>query len=115
MAGWATYIAASAALLAMLSPTLSGVSAGAAAGSSARTLDGVAAVLDGLRPGLSVNFSFGSPQSCGAVSLHGDSLTCAPSAVTANVSLPLSAATLAPGVEYTASLMNGEVVVIPVG
>ena len=74
-------------------------------------------MIDELRPGLSVNFSFGSPGSRETVELEGKEVICSAgeSISTFNSVWMLQADVLSPGVPYSASLERGIVQVEAVG
>ena len=111
MASWGAYLAAAASLVLIMAPPLSEVATGSRTASASRTVDGVGALIDELRPGLSVNFSFGSSGSQERVVLDGRLVTCwigdSMSAFTST--WMLGEHVLAPGVLYSARLENGSV------
>lgn len=72
---WTVYLAASLALVAVCTPMLSGVRGYSCGLSAAKIAHGVAAVIDGLEPGMTVALSFDPPASDGSLALGGRSLT----------------------------------------
>lgn len=76
LTSWGLYLLATVALLAIVSPMLSGSVQSARVGADSRNLDGVRAVLDGLRPGMSMTFSFGEGTGSDPIRLEGHQISC---------------------------------------
>lgn len=114
---WGVYLVASAALILVLSPQLTGAARGSREGADWRYADGVKNVLDALRPGISVGLSYGASSSGDPLHLEGHRISCAYGSGT--ISLPtrwaLPNATLSPSVNYLVWLSGGEVQVAQVG
>lgn len=72
---WTVYLASSLALVAVCSPVLSGVRGYSCGLSAEKIAHGVAAVIDGLEPGMTVSFVFSPPAADGTLALGGRSLT----------------------------------------
>ncbi|MDG6900886.1 MAG: hypothetical protein JRM80_02880 [Nitrososphaerota archaeon] len=72
---WAAYFAAALALVAACSPVLAGVKNYSCGASASRTAEGAVEVVDGLRPGMVVAFSFRAPSADDRIELVGHSLT----------------------------------------
>jgi hypothetical protein len=113
-AGWGVYLAASLAMLVLLSPGLSEVSGGAREGAAARALLGVGGVICGLMPGTTVSFTF--------VSVGGDSIVLRNHGLfdsargqTYNCRWALDSTTLLPGHMYAARLSGATVAVHDLG
>ncbi len=100
-----------AALIAGMSPHLAQVQSAAGRSAEARTLDGVTSVLDGLRPGVRANMSFGSEGGDGGILLDGHTITYAGQEpeLTAQCTWSLPSIVLAPGRVYSVSLDGSEV------
>jgi len=117
MNAWGIYLVASAALVGALTPQLVGVAQDSREGSDYRMADGIRSVLDSLRPGTVVTFSYGALSAGESARLSGhevsfvnDNLTVA---VRTLYSLPN--VTLSPGVEYRVWLGGGSVRVGEIG
>jgi hypothetical protein len=114
---WGLYLIASAALVLMLGPPLTGVARDSREGADWRSVDGVRQVLDGLRPGIALDFSYGSSPTADSIHLAGSFVSCDYGSGT--ISLPsrwtLPSTTLLPTVHYTASLTGEEVQVAQLG
>ncbi len=110
-ATWGVYLGVAAALIAGMSPHLSQVQSAAGRSAAARALDGVTAVLDGLRPGIRANISFGSEGGAGGILLGGHAITFAGQEpeLTAQCSWSLPYYVLEPGRVYSVSLDGSEV------
>ncbi len=117
LTSWGLYLLATVALLAILSPLLSGSFQSARAGADSRNLDGVRAVLDGLRPGMTMTFSFGEATGSDPIRVEGHLISC--TSALGKVTLPsrwgLPSMTLLPSVPYTVQLDGGSVKVVGPG
>lgn len=111
LTSWGVYLAASLALLALLSPALASAVHVSREGADLREVEGVRAVLSSLAPGMTVTFSFGSVPGADPVTLAGRSITCSygPGRVSAASRWTLPTITLLPGVRYSARLGGGTV------
>ncbi len=76
LTSWGLYLLATVALLAIVSPMLSGSFQSARVGADSRNLDGVRAVLDGLQPGMRVTFSFGEATGSDPIRIEGHLISC---------------------------------------
>ncbi len=113
---WGLYLIASAALLLVLSPLLFGTAGAAREGADWRNADGVRAVLDNLRPGTAVRFSYGM-SGTDAIHLRGGLISCdyGGGTVSLRSRWALPDVTLLPAVEYTARVNGGRVEVTQTG
>ncbi len=71
---WGAYLAASALLVLVLTPTLNGIGSDSRVAGASRTLDGITDVLDGLRPGLTVSLTFVSSDPGDVVRIDGHTI-----------------------------------------
>lgn len=114
---WGVYLIASAALILVLSPMLTGAARDSREGADWRTADGVRAVLDSLRPGITLDMSFGVSSSADPLRLRGHLISCDYGGGT--ISLPtrwaLPDVTLSPLVNYAVRVSGGEVLVVRSG
>ncbi len=114
LTSWGLYLLATVALLAILSPMLSASFQSARVGADSRNLDGVRAVLDGLRPGMSITFSFGEATGSDQIRIEGHLISCTSAAGT--MTMPskwgLPSMILLPSVEYAVQLDGGSVKVV---
>jgi len=117
MNSWGVYIVASLALVLVLAPLLTGTVRGSREGADWREADGVRAVLDGLRPGVSLNFSFGDALTSDKIQLHGKVISCNYGEGTISLSSKWSLPdfTLLPTVRYVAFLSGTQVRVSQAG
>ncbi|HEV2226332.1 MAG TPA: hypothetical protein VGR56_05950 [Nitrososphaerales archaeon] len=117
LTSWGLYLLATVALLAILSPVLSGSFQASKAGADSRNLDGLRAVFDALQPGITVTLSFGEVTGSDPIRIGGHLISCA-SAV-GNTAVPsrwgLPSMTLLPSVVYSAQLEGGYVKVVGPG
>jgi hypothetical protein len=117
MNSWGTYLVASSVIVLIVSPLLSGAARASREGADWRETDGLRAVLDGLRPGLTVDFSYGTSPSGDRIHLGGVRISC--NYGSGAISLPsrwiLPDMTLSPAVGYVASIRDGQVVVFQIG
>ena len=72
---WWVYLLASAALVLLFTPQLAGVATDSRAVADWRNLDGVRAVIDSLRPGLTLQFSFGAGGFSDSIRLGGHTVS----------------------------------------
>jgi hypothetical protein len=114
--GWAAYIAAAFTLCLGLAPSLSALSSGSRAGADVRTIDGIAAVVDGLKPGVTASFGISTPDHS-EVQLggHSVSISIGNATLMREVAWQLPTMALVPGVVYTATLSEGTVEVATSG
>lgn len=114
---WGFYIIAAAALLLVLSPPLLGTAQDARAASDWRSADGVRAILDSLRPGVRVHFSYGGSRGWDNLTLGDRKVSVSYGGGT--ISLPtrweLTSETLVPAKGYVAFLQGGVAEVVPAG
>lgn len=114
---WGVYLVASLALIGLLSPALAGTASRAREGADYREVDGVRAVLDGLRPGLAVSFSFGASTDVDPILLGGHTISSSYGG--GNISAPsrwlLPGTELFPTVHYLLALEGNRVKVTPLG
>ena len=110
---WGVYVFASMALILLLTPQLAGVVQLSRKGADLRDLDGARAVIDSLRPGVTVVFAFGEAHLSDALALSGNSVSCYDGNGTISVPVrwALPNLTLAPSVRYRLSLVQGAVAV----
>ncbi|HEV2138243.1 MAG TPA: hypothetical protein VGR53_05330 [Nitrososphaerales archaeon] len=117
MTSWGLYLLATAALLAILSPMLSGSFQSSTGGADSRNLDGVRAVFDALQPGIRMTFSFGEATGSDPIRIGGHLISCGSAvgntAVSSRWGLPIM--TLLPSVVYSAQLEGGHVKVVGPG
>lgn len=108
---WGVYLAASAVLVLIFTPQLAGVARASRAGADWRNLDGVGAVIDSLRPGITLRLHYGIVGTSDSLSIGGHSLSCFDGNATISraVRWALPNMTLAPGVRYSLSLVQGTV------
>jgi hypothetical protein len=104
---------ASAALLGATGPVMAGVSASADRRAITSLTAGVALVLGNLVPGMTVAFGIGRVASGTVVSVGGDWVngTAGGTTVSLRSDARLFPAVLVPGVEYTARILGGQVMV----
>ncbi|MBI3841532.1 MAG: hypothetical protein HY297_06260 [Thaumarchaeota archaeon] len=111
LSSWGAYVVATGVLVAAMSPVFVGVLSSSVIGSGFRYLDGVRSVLDSLRPGMTVSFSYGYKGFPGEIRLEGWGLTFQSGG--ANVSFPshwfLPDIALVPGTSYSAHLTGASV------
>ena len=110
---WGLYIFASVALVLLLAPQLEGVAGDAREGADWRNVDGVRAVIDSLRPGLTLLFAYGQSGAPDAVRLGGHLVSCSDGnrTISMAVSWALPNITLSPSSQYRLSLASGMVTV----
>ena len=108
---WAVYLFAAAALVLLFTPQLVGVARTSRAAADWRDLDGVRAIVDSLRPGIQVRFSFGVARFSDDIALEGHTVSCfvGNGTISMKVLLALPNATLGPAVRYSLSLVGGVV------
>jgi hypothetical protein len=108
---WGVYLFAAFAIVALFVPTLSATSQYSREGADWRSVDGVRAVLDGLRPGVEVSLTFGTSSAADPLHLYGHKIEC--SYGRGNLSEQslwlLPDVTLAPTVQYELRLSGDEV------
>ena len=106
LTSWGLYLLAMVALLAIVSPMLSGSVQSARVGADSRNLDGVRAVLDGLRPGMKLTFSFGEASGSDPIRIEGHLISCTSAA--GKMAVPsrwgLPSMVLLPSVAYSVEL-----------
>ena len=106
LTSWGIYLLCTIALLAILSPMLSGSFQSSRAAADSRNLNGVKAVFDSLEPGVRVTFSFGEATGSDPIRIGGHMMSCASAvegtAVPSRWGLP--SMTLLPSVVYSARL-----------
>ena len=111
MNSWGLYLFASVALVLVFTPQLSGVVQASRDSMDRRNLDGIRELVDALRPGSTVVFSYGIAGVSDSVRLGGRSIWCLDGNRT--IAVParwaLQNATLAPGTRYQFALSQGEV------
>ena len=107
--GWGAYLASALILGAVLAPVANRVGDASQAGAASRTVAGVLGVLDGLRPGILVSFSYGSPGERVSIRTAGHSVSYEVGGITtlAWCRWDLPNLTLLPGERYTVWL-NGK-------
>jgi hypothetical protein len=117
LTSWGLYLLATVALLAILSPMLSGSFQSARVGADSRNLDGVRSVLDGLRPGMRITFSFGEATGSDPIRIEGHLISCTSAAgkMTVPSRWGLPSMIVLPSVAYTAQLEGGSVKVVGPG
>ena len=117
MNSWGVYLIASVALIGVLSPQLVGVTRDSREGADWRNADGIRAVLDALRPGMVITFSFGAWSTSDEVYIGGNLVSV--SYGNGTISLPttwsLPDVVLSPSVSYRAWLDGDEVQVTRAG
>ena len=115
--GWAAYIAAALVLCATATPSLSALSSGSRIGAAARTVAGIASVVDELKPGLSATVSYSNVVGSSDVRFEGNfiSVSAGNATIAQEVIWLLPNVTLAPGEPYTLKLAGGMLKVIPDG
>lgn len=111
------YLIASAALIAALVPQLGGVARDSREGSDYRVADGIRSVLDSLRPGILVTFSFGSWSTGDSARLDGHEviLTYGNGSVVFQTRYDLPNITITPSVSYQVWLEGNRVGVSEAG
>lgn len=114
---WGVYMVAALALLLVLSPALTSATRDAREGADLRYLEGVRAVLDSLRPGVTASFSFGASPAGDPVLAGGHTLASSYGSgvveVRSEASLPNM--TLRPATLYVAGVSGGRIVVVQGG
>lgn len=112
---WGLYIFASVALVLLFIPQLGGVASDARESADWRNLDGVRAVIDSLRPGVTVLMTYGSPDTLDDVHLGGHLVSCSDGngTISMPVTWALPNATLSPSEPYRLALAFGTVTVSP--
>ena len=113
MNSWGLYISASVALVMLFSPLLAGVSNDARESADWRNVDGVRAVIDSLRPGVTVALTYGSSTFSDDVSLGGHLVACHAGNGTVSMAViwALPNITLSPSSLYHLTLDLGKVTV----
>jgi hypothetical protein len=111
------YLIASAALIAALTPQLVGATRDSREGSDYRVADGIRSVLDSLRPGTIVTFSFGSWSTGDSARLDGNEviLNYGNGSVALHTRYDLPNITLTPNVSYQVWLEGNRVSVSEAG
>ena len=113
LTSWGLYIFASVALVLLLSPDLQGVAKDAREGADWRNVDGIGAIINSLRPGVTLLFAYGQSGAPDAVRLGGHLVSCSDGNRT--ISMPvlwaLPNVTLYPSSQYRFSLASGMVTV----
>lgn len=111
------YLIASAALIGVLMPQLVGATQDSREGSDYRFADGIRSVLDSLRPGTVVTFSFGSGSMGDSARLDGNEIifTYGNGTVSLQTQYDLPNVTLVPGVSYQVWLKGNQVGVSEAG
>jgi hypothetical protein len=111
------YLIASVALIAVLSPQLGGAAQDSREGSDYRVADGIRSVLDSLRPGTVITFSFGSLSAGDSARLDGNEiiLMYGNGTVSLQTRYDLPNVTLVPGVSYQVWLKGDQVGVSEAG
>ena len=108
---WGLYVFASVALVLLFAPQLRGVASDARESADWRNVDGVRAVIDSLRPGMSVLFTYGPSFAPDDVRLEGHLVSCPDGNGT--ISMPVVWAlpniTLSPSARYHLALVLGVV------
>lgn len=101
----------------VLAPSLSSAAQGSRAGADWRSADGVRTVLDSLRPGVTVRFSYGDSPTSDSIRLGGRSvsITYGQGSIVLPTTLELPNATLSPTLGYAAWLQGGVVEVAESG
>jgi hypothetical protein len=117
MNAWGVYLIASVALVAAFTPRLIGTTQDSREGIDYRMADGISSLLDSLRPGIVLTFSFGAWSTADSAHLSGHlvSLQDGNLTVTMRTRFSLPNATLSPGVQYRAWLEGGSVRVSELG
>ena len=94
-----------------VTPTISAISGGSRAAAAVRTVDGIAGVMDELKPGMTVWFWFSIPDGAGGVHLSGNSVSMSVGnlSVSQVVRWQLPAVTLDSGRSYAATLAGDSV------
>ena len=113
MNSWGVYLVAALALVLVLAPQLSAVTASSRKESDWRYLDGVRQAIDSLEPGVVLNVTFTSPLMTDPVLLSGHALTIDYGSGTLGLSSrwPLPDIALRPSSHYLLSLVGGTVTV----
>jgi hypothetical protein len=110
---WGLYIFASVALVLLFTPQLEGVAKDARESADWRNVDGVRAVIDSLRPGITTLFSYGPSNAPDDVRIAGHLVSCPDG--NGSISMPvkwvLPNVTLFPSVQYRLTLVFGTVTV----
>jgi hypothetical protein len=111
------YLIASAALIAVLSPQLVGAAQDSREASDYRVADGIRSVLDSLRPGTVITFSFGSWSAGDSARLQGREviLTYGNGTVALQTLYEVPSITILPDVSYQLWLKGNHVVVSVAG
>lgn len=111
MNSWGLYIFASVALVLLFTPQLDGVARDARESADWRNVDGVRAVIDSLRPGVAVLFTYGGSFAPDDVRLGGHLVSCPDGngTISMPVTWPLPNVTLSPSVRYRLALVLGVV------
>jgi hypothetical protein len=106
---WGTYIIAGLALMLVLAPTVESAAYDSREGVDYRNADGVRAVIDSLRPGVSVSFTFGSSSSNDPLRVVGDTIVVSygRGTVSLQTTWTLPNETLFATVAYVASIDGG--------
>lgn len=114
---WGVYVIASAALVLVLSPILIGTANDSREGVDWRNVDAIGTAMDELRPGVTLEISFGSSSSGDVVQLAGHQVSCSYGGGTVSMSSrwTLPEVTLSPSVHYSVWLNGGNVRVAQVG
>lgn len=76
LTSWGLYLLASTALLVIAAPMVAGSSQAARMSADSRALDGVRAVLDNLRPGMTATLVFWGSTGSDPIRIEGHSITC---------------------------------------
>jgi hypothetical protein len=108
---WSAYLAASLALIVLLSPGTSAVLIGAQVSAGSRILEGVTELVDGLRPGVNLTLRYGQPAFQARIFTQGHTLAFLSPAFSGSEQCrwALPNATLFPGVKYSVWLAGGSV------
>jgi hypothetical protein len=110
---WGLYIFASVALVLLFIPQLGGVAKDARESADWRNVDGVRAVIDSLRPGITTLFAYGPSDAPDDVRIGGHLVSCSDGNGTISMlaTWVLPNVTLFPSVQYRLSLVLGIVTV----
>ncbi len=111
---WGVYAVSALALTLVLAPSLSSLLTDSRESADLRNVEGVAALIDNLRPGMKLNFSFAGGVG-DAISLGGTTITCAGAdhSIALETAWPLQAVVLRPSSRYAFSIDGGMVEATP--
>ncbi|MDE1852709.1 MAG: hypothetical protein KGI38_03055 [Thaumarchaeota archaeon] len=114
---WGLYLIAAAALLLVLVPVLTSTAMSSREGADWRNVDGLRAVIDSLRPGVTVEYHYGASASGDPIHLGGRSVSCSYGGGTVSLRTrwPLPDVTISPTAAYDLRLVGGTAEVVQIG